>query len=127
MKNKLFTYLSNLTLVIGGGLGLYVLIDFIIQKIRLPAGACPLSNNKPLVITAIVLLATSFVFSIFEQRQKKKRKQEKSDTADAAAGESRDATEDGSAAHEGETGEITLADETNETILQKDADDINKS
>ncbi len=127
MKNKRFTYLSNLTLAIGGGLGLYVLIDFIIQKIRLPAGACPLSNNRPLVITAIILLAISFVFSIFEQQQKKKSKQEKSDAADAAAGESRDAAEDGSAAHADENGEITSADETNETILQKDADDINKS
>ena len=37
MKNKRFTYLSNLTLAIGGGLGLYVLIDFIIQK-NPPAG-----------------------------------------------------------------------------------------
>jgi TctA family transporter len=84
-KKKLFTILSNGTLILGGLLGAYVIIDFIIQKSRLPDGACPLTNNRPIIFTAIVLLAVSFIFSVLAQGQKKKLKQERKSKADEPA------------------------------------------
>ena len=77
MKNKIITYLSNITLVVGAALGVYVIIDFIIQKNRLPDGACPLTDNKAIIFVAIAFLIASFVFSVIEQKQKKKAKREK--------------------------------------------------
>ncbi len=77
MKKNAFTYLSNITLILGGLLGGYALVDFIIQKSRLPEGACPLTDNKPIILTAIVFLFISFVCSILEQRKKKKARQDK--------------------------------------------------
>ncbi len=71
MKKKLYTYISNITLVIGGVLGGYVLIDFILKRRLLPDGACPLTNNRIVIFIAIVFLVISFISSIFEQKYKK--------------------------------------------------------
>ena len=85
MKNKLITYLSNITLIIGAVLAGYVLIDFIIQQSRLPEGACPLTDNKTIIIVAIVFLLISFIFSVIEQRQKKKAKRDSENKRDEPA------------------------------------------
>ncbi len=118
MKKNAFTYLSSITLIIGGLLGGYALVDFIIQKSRLPEGACPLTDNRPIILTAIVFLLGSFVFSIFEQRQKKKARHDGSaDTGrlDAACKEDE--------AEENETGEGEPETDAPEGSEEANADD----
>jgi hypothetical protein len=68
MKNRILKYLSNESLIIGAAIGIYALADRYILKSRLPAGACPVTNNKPLLYTAIALCGISFVLSLFEQK-----------------------------------------------------------
>ncbi len=79
MKRSPINWLSNITLIAGGGIAAYVLIQTIRLRSTLPAGACPLTDNRALIYTAIGLLLASVVLSFFDR---KKPPAGKPDTAD---------------------------------------------
>ena len=67
-KNKAISYLSNGFLTIGAAIGIYVMADIFIVSRNLPAGACPITDNRTLIIIDIVVLLTSLVLSFFEKK-----------------------------------------------------------
>lgn len=71
MKKKLLSYLSFGTLITGAGIGIYALADTYFLKTRIPVGSCPVTNNKSLIYTAIILCGISFVLSFFESKAEK--------------------------------------------------------
>lgn len=76
MKKNIFSYLGNITLIIGAAAGLYALVRIFIVSSSLPPGVCPVVNYQPLIYTAIAFCVLSFVFSLLEQRAKKKAAQQ---------------------------------------------------
>jgi hypothetical protein len=68
MKNKLISYLSNGSLILGAGIAVYVLVDVYVLSSKLPPSVCPITNNKPLLYSAIALCGISVVFSFFESK-----------------------------------------------------------
>lgn len=71
MKEKIFSYLSNGSLIIGAVIGLYALIDIYLIKSKLPSDICPVTTNRPLLYIAIILCCISFILSFFEPKVKK--------------------------------------------------------
>ncbi len=71
MKKKLYSHLSIGTLIIGVAAGGYALLKIYIVSAPLPAGTCPVINNRPLLYIGIVMCVLSFVFSLLEQHAKK--------------------------------------------------------
>lgn len=65
MRQKILSYLSNGTLIAGAATGAYALVKIYLLKSRLPAGACPVTDNRPLMYTSIALCCISFVLSFF--------------------------------------------------------------
>lgn len=72
MREKILSHLSNGTLIAGGVIGIYALVDSYLVKSKLPAGACPVENNSTIFYTAIVLCLISFVLSFFDRKPEKK-------------------------------------------------------
>jgi hypothetical protein len=68
MKNKVFSYLSNGFLIIGTAIGIYVLADIFLLGRNLPAGACPITDNRPWLILAVIFLILSLALSFFEKK-----------------------------------------------------------
>lgn len=71
-KHKAFGWLSNIAWISGTVLAAYVLIKAYFFSSGLPAGSCPLILSRPWITISIVLLALSFIFSLFEPERKKK-------------------------------------------------------
>ncbi len=71
MRKNIFTYLSYGTLIAGIAVGLYAMVNTYLIKSSLPAGVCPITDNRPLLYTAITLCGVSFILSFFEPRTKK--------------------------------------------------------
>lgn len=71
MKKKIYSYLSIGTLVIGAVLGGYALVKIWLLSASLPAGACPVITNKPILYAGIALCLVSFVFTLLEAHAKK--------------------------------------------------------
>ena len=68
MKHRVISYLSNGFLIVGVGIGIYVLADIFMAARNLPAGACPLTSNRTLIIIDIIVLLTSLALSFFEKK-----------------------------------------------------------
>lgn len=73
MNKKIISYISYGTLILGAAIGVYVLADIYYLKSRLPAGACPITNNKLFIYIAIALCVISFILSFFEPKSEHKR------------------------------------------------------
>ena len=70
-KVKVFKYISNISFALGALLGAIALYFIISARVGLPAGTCPVNNNLPLIIPALVLLLVSFVTSFFAEKKNK--------------------------------------------------------
>ena len=73
MKSRIFKIISEVTFWAGialSSVSAYVLIS---SSIDLPAGACPVNNGRPYIISAIALLAVSFIASFFTRKNKSKQ------------------------------------------------------
>jgi hypothetical protein len=68
MNGKRLTYLSNGLLIIGAALAVYIFVSIFLAYRSLPAGACPITDNRPLIIIDVVILLTSLVLSFFEKK-----------------------------------------------------------
>ncbi|HEX2946298.1 MAG TPA: hypothetical protein VHT96_10130 [Clostridia bacterium] len=68
-KINIIKYNSNAFMFIGGALGIYALWNIYVQRGRLPAGVCPVNNNRPELYAAIVLCVASFILSFFEGKK----------------------------------------------------------
>lgn len=73
MKKNILSYFSNGSLITGVIIGVYALVKIYIIKSKLPEGACPVINNRPLLYTSIVLCCISFILSILEEKEAKKQ------------------------------------------------------
>lgn len=71
IKNKIISYLSYGSLIIGAGIGIYALIDIYLVRRKLPAGTCPVIDNKPIIYLALAFCAVAFILSFFEPKTKK--------------------------------------------------------
>ncbi len=74
MKNRVIVYISNGLLIIGAVIGVYILADIFIATRSLPAGVCPITNKRPLIILDIVILLTSLALSFFEKKSSADRR-----------------------------------------------------
>lgn len=72
MKNKIISYSSYGFLLLGAALGIYVFVNIFISGSKLPAGVCPVTNNRPLIYTAIAFCCISFILTLFEGKNTKK-------------------------------------------------------
>jgi hypothetical protein len=77
MKKKMYSYLSLGTLITGAVLGGYALVKIWIVRASLPAGACPVITNRPLLYAGVALCLISFVFTLLEQHAKKSENRNK--------------------------------------------------
>lgn len=77
MKRKVISYVSNALMFIGAALGLYVLLNIYAIRGRLPAGICPVNDNRPMLYAAIVLCCLSFILSFFEGKKGEKGSEKK--------------------------------------------------
>lgn len=68
MRKKLLSYISNSLLIAGIIIGVYVLADIYLIGGN-PAGTCPVSSNRPLIYTALVLCIGSLAVSFFEPKK----------------------------------------------------------
>ncbi|MCX7709696.1 MAG: hypothetical protein N2484_07575 [Clostridia bacterium] len=69
MKNRIISYLSYGTLILGAMIGGYALINIYILGRNLPSGVCPVTNNRAFIYSAIALCCVSLVLSFFEPRK----------------------------------------------------------
>ncbi len=72
MKKNLISYLSNGMLLIGVMIGVYAFAKIYLVKSNLPAGVCPVTANKSLMVAAIILCAASLALSFFEPKTGRK-------------------------------------------------------
>jgi len=70
MKKKIIPYLSYGSLIAGLIIGGYAFVKSYVLNSGLPAGVCPITNNRPLMYTAIVLCGVSYILSFFESKVK---------------------------------------------------------
>lgn len=56
--------LSNYTFYAGFLVAIYALYKVYVNNRELPPGVCPIENNRPMLIVAIVLLTISFLLSL---------------------------------------------------------------
>lgn len=70
-KEKILSYLSSGTIIIGAVIGIYALADIYLLKSKLPSGVCPVTSNRPLLYIAITLCCISLILSFFDPKQKK--------------------------------------------------------
>ncbi len=71
MKQKSLSFISNILLGIGAGLCVLSVTLTIMVRASLPPGICPIDSNRWLFFSAIGMLASSFVLSIYADRLKK--------------------------------------------------------
>ncbi len=71
-KQKLMSVISNILLAIGAALGALALYLSFSLRAGLPAGVCPIDNNRPLLYISVAILIASFVFSVVADRLKKR-------------------------------------------------------
>lgn len=74
MKSKILSYLSYGALIAGAIIGGYAFVNIYVLNSGLPAGVCPVTNNRPLIYTAIALCGVSFILSLFEPKVKNPHK-----------------------------------------------------
>ena len=74
MKKKILSYLSNGSLIAGVIIGGYAFVKSYVLNSGLPTGVCPVTNNRPLMYTAIALCGVSFILSLFEPKVKETQK-----------------------------------------------------
>lgn len=64
MDRKWIKYAENLLFFSGVGLGLYAIAKIYIIRSGLPEGVCPVTDNRPLMYAAVLLLLLSLVLSL---------------------------------------------------------------
>lgn len=73
MKNKVVSYLSYGSLIIGVLIGTYAFIEIYLMKSKLPSDVCPVTSNRPLIYVAIAFCFLSFLLSFFETKDGEKQ------------------------------------------------------
>ena len=71
---KTVKIISNILFALGIALGIASLVKSYIDSAGLPAGACPLEQNRWLTITALVLLLVSLAFSLITDYLKRRKR-----------------------------------------------------
>ena len=74
MKRKILSYLSYGTLISAAVIGGYAFVNIYFLNSGLPAGVCPVTDNRPLLYTSIALCGVSFILSFFEPKGKETEK-----------------------------------------------------
>lgn len=64
--------ISNILMAAGAASGLFVLAKTYLFTGNLPAGACPVTLNRPWLYLSIGLLVLSLVLSFFEPKKQKR-------------------------------------------------------
>ncbi|HAS73059.1 MAG TPA: hypothetical protein DCS67_02815 [Clostridiales bacterium UBA8960] len=62
--------LSDVLFAMAIALSAYTLITTYIDRSKLPPGMCPINQNATLFYISIGLLVTSFIFSLFDKKNK---------------------------------------------------------
>ncbi len=65
-KNKINKIFSSVAMVFA----LFVLGKVVYERFSAPAGTCPINNNSPLIIIALVLLIGSLLFELIIVKKK---------------------------------------------------------
>ncbi len=73
-KGKLFKYISNISFGLGAALAAVAFYFIFSARANLPAGVCPVNNNLPFIIPALVLLLIAFVTSFFAEKKAKRNR-----------------------------------------------------
>lgn len=68
---KIIPLISNILMAAGAASGLFVLAKTYLFTGNLPAGACPVTLNRPWLYLSIGLLVLSLVLSFFEPKKQK--------------------------------------------------------
>lgn len=68
-RKKVFSYLSNISLVLGLLIGGYSYLKIYLLKSNLPDGVCPINMYRPLIYIAIALLIISLILSYFNSKK----------------------------------------------------------
>lgn len=71
-KIKAIPLISNILMAAGAASGLFVLAKTYLFTGNLPAGACPVTLNRPWLYLSIGLLVLSLVLSFFEPKKQKR-------------------------------------------------------
>lgn len=76
MKYKKLSIISNIIFFSSSIFALGVLAKNYIDRSKVPAGVCPIENNRSLMIVSIVILVLAFIFTTIIDRKLKKVKKE---------------------------------------------------
>jgi hypothetical protein len=67
MSRKAISIIGNITFTLTLLLGAYILITTYLVRRSLPAGVCPIDNNRILIYITIGLGITTFLLSFFDK------------------------------------------------------------
>lgn len=70
MKSKIIKLISEITFWAGLALAAVSVYILVSSSASLPAGVCPINNGRPFMIAAAVILAVSFITSLFIRKNK---------------------------------------------------------
>ena len=76
MSRKTISIIGNITFALTIILGAYILISTYLVRRSLPAGVCPIDNNRILLYITIGLGITTFVLSFFDKKKEPKEIEE---------------------------------------------------
>jgi membrane-bound acyltransferase YfiQ involved in biofilm formation len=71
MKNKIISYIGNISFFIGLALAIYVFIYLFLLNKNLPEGVCPIDQKRPFLYVSIGFIVVSFILSFFEKKNNK--------------------------------------------------------
>ncbi|NLC43843.1 MAG: hypothetical protein GX783_06120 [Clostridiales bacterium] len=69
MSKKVIPIIGNITFALTIILGAYILISTYLVRSSLPAGVCPIDNNRMLIYITIGLGIITFVLSFFDKKE----------------------------------------------------------
>jgi preprotein translocase subunit SecG len=72
MLRRLISILCNVFFAATLVLSSYILINTLLIRQSLPPGACPIEDNRTLIIITIILASAVFILSFFERDKKGK-------------------------------------------------------
>lgn len=70
MGRKLVSWLSGITLAVGGVLAVYALLSIYVLSRNTPPGSCPVAANRSVMYAALAFCVTSLLLSFLERRPK---------------------------------------------------------
>jgi preprotein translocase subunit SecG len=72
MLRRLISILCNVFFALTLVLSSYILINTLLMRKSLPPGACPIEDNRTLIIITIIFASAAFILSFFEKDKKVK-------------------------------------------------------